>query len=95
MPFAIKLEITKNYYDNQPENLIRYYSQTIETLVNGVGLDQMILLTDGEDPEEVDLSSTLIEAEKKLKELTGNKKYKNILSLKIVEYPEIQKEDKK
>ena len=87
MPFAIKLEITKN--NNQPsENLVRYYSQTIETLVDGAGLDQMVLLTNGEDPEEVDLSSTLIEAEKKLEELTINKKYKNIVSLKIVEFPE-------
>jgi hypothetical protein len=87
MPFAIKLELTKN--NNQPsENLVRYYSQTIETLVDGAGLDQMVLLTNGEYPEEVDLSSTLVEAEKKLEELTINKKYKNIVSLKIVEFPE-------
>lgn len=94
MPFAIKLELKP--FDLTTElNSVRYYCQTLETLNDGVGLTEMVILTDGKDPEEVDVSSTLVEAEKKLERLTANKKYKNILSLKIVEFPEKLDQDKK
>lgn len=87
MPFAIKVEL-KPFDLATSENNIRYYSQTIEVLDQSVGLSRIVILTNGKDLDEVDVSSTLIEAEKKLQELINNKKYKNVLSLSIVEFPE-------
>jgi hypothetical protein len=92
MPFAIKVQLGHNATKNSEG--VRYYSQTIETLTENSGLDEIVILTTGEDPNEVDISSTLVEAEEKLEQLTINKKYKNILYLKIVEFPESTNENK-
>jgi hypothetical protein len=92
MPFAIKVQFGHNATKNSEG--VRYYSQTIETLTENSGLDEIVILTTGEDPNEVDISSTLVEAEKKLEQLTINKKYKNVSSIKVVEFPEIINENK-
>lgn len=82
MPFAIKFISQTD--SNKP--IVRYYSQTIETLTNK-GIDQLILVTDGSDPVEVDISKTLIEAEFKLGKIM-NKIPAQLLKLKVVEFPE-------
>ena len=92
MPFAIKVQFGHNATKNSEG--VRYYSQTIETLTENSGLDEIVILTTGEDPNEVDISSTLVEAEEKLEQLTINKKYKNVSSIKVVEFPEIINENK-
>jgi hypothetical protein len=92
MPFAIKIQLESDA--TKDSGGVRYYSQTIETLVQDAGLNKIVILTTGEDPEEVDISSTLIEAEEKLEKLTINKRYKNVSSIKIVEFPELTNENK-
>jgi hypothetical protein len=92
MPFAIKVQFGNDA--TKDSTRLRYYSQTIEILTENSGLDEIVILTTGEDPNEVDISSTLVEAEKKLEQLTINKKYKNVSSIKVVEFPEIINENK-
>jgi len=77
MAFAIK--ITAN-------NETMYYSQTIVT-IGGDRFSDLILLTNGKDPEEVDVSRTLIQAEEKLE--TVQQHISGRLVAKIVEFPEV------
>lgn len=83
MPFAIR------YKD--PKLGIRYYSQTIESLHSTEGIKEIVLLTDGRDPDEVDVSRTLVEAENKLYSIVL--RYPEALHLKVVEFPEPEEND--
>lgn len=95
MSFAIKL--ISNKIDEYGVKTIfkeKYYSQTIERLL-ATDFEKLILLCDGEDPDEIDLSFTLLEAETKLEEIkplinTRVKPGKPFVSAKIVEYPEVE-----
>jgi len=87
MNFAIKIIAPKKVHifrQYSEATVTRYYAQTIETITNK-GINRLIILCDGSDPEEVDLSETLIEAEEKIKELRLEVKY---YVFKIIEYPE-------
>lgn len=96
MGFAIK--ITK-------ENETRYFSQVVESL-SGLGFNKMVLLADGSDPDEVDISRTLVQAEKKLELVNDALRVPDARSAfdhnndsffpptaKIVEYPEVNDND--
>lgn len=85
MAFAIKIT-------NIQEGIVRYYSQTIMTIKGDTFLD-IVLLTDGKDYDEVNVSKTLLEAEKKIDEI---KKHflQGILKAKIIEFPEIEEYNK-
>jgi len=71
MAFAIKISAPRKKDVNifrQCEEfsfIDRYFAQTIESITNK-GIESILILCDGDDPEEVDLSDTLIEAEEKL-----------------------------
>ena len=87
MGFAIKIIIPKKiaiFGQCSEENNVRYFSQSIESVTNK-GLKNLILLCDGNDPGEVNVSDTLIEAEEKLNVLRKQVKYS---VFKIIEYPE-------
>lgn len=85
MAFAIKITDVQS-------GVYRYYSQTIIRL-KGDSFSDIVLLTDGEDLDEVDVSKTLVEAEKKIDEV---KKHflQGILKAKIIEFPEIEEYNK-
>jgi len=95
MPFAIKLI---KYHEGM--NVVedeKYYSQTITTLTKK-GFEKTIIVADANFPEEVDVSSTLKEAENKRKFIMRNF-YKGFafvranMEFKIVEYPEYVEND--
>jgi hypothetical protein len=83
MAFAIKVT---------EQNKVRYYSQTIITLNDGY-FNDLILLTEGVDQEEVDISRTLIQAEEKLEKIKVQ--LAPTLKAKIVEFPEVIEYDQK
>jgi len=77
MPFAIKLT---------HRSTVKYYSQTITTMDQD-DFTEIILLTDGKDAEEVDVSRTLVQAEKKLEQII--KYVPDKVEAKIIEFPEV------
>lgn len=81
MAFAIKISSVDQ---------VMYYSQTITT-IGGDQFSDIILLTNGKDPEEVDVSRTLIQAEEKLEVVQQHISGK--LVAKIVEFPEVIEHD--
>lgn len=83
MAFAIKVT---------DHDTVRYYSQTIITLNDGFFSD-LILLTDGVDQDEVDISRTLIQAEEKLEKVKAQ--LASSLKAKVVEFPEVIEYDQK
>jgi hypothetical protein len=98
MPFAIKfIQKTIDEYGLKTLTDTRYYSQTIEKLLPN-GFEKLILLCDGKDPDEVDVSDTLIDAEKKASQILPMisnriRPGKPFVSVKIVEYPEYAHND--
>jgi hypothetical protein len=86
MAFAIKITDTQ-------EGIFKYYSQTITTLKGDI-FSEIILLTDGVDSDEVDISKTLIEAEKKI-DMIKKHFLQGVLKAKIVEFPEAEDYDGK
>jgi hypothetical protein len=86
MAFAIKITDTQ-------EGTYKYYSQTI-TRLKGDIFSEIILLTDGVDSDEVDISKTLIEAEKKI-DMIKKHFLQGVLKAKIVEFPEAEDYDGK
>lgn len=98
MPFAIKL-IEKEISDIGSVYVLneRYYSQTVERLLSN-GFEDLILVTTADNPEEIDISKTLLEAEVKVEKISNildkrirtNKSY---ISTKIIEYPEVEEND--
>lgn len=83
MAFAIKVT---------SQDRVRYYSQTIITINDGY-FNDLILLTEGVDQEEVDISRTLIQAEEKLEKI--KLQLAPTLKAKIVEFPEVIEYDQK
>lgn len=83
MAFAIKVT---------QKDKVRYYSQTIITLNDGFFSD-LILLTDGVEKDEVDISRTLVQAEKKLERIQAQ--LASTLKAKVVEFPEVTENDQK
>lgn len=83
MAFAIKVT---------EKDTVRYYSQTIITLNDGLFSD-LILLTAGVDKDEVDISRTLVQAEEKLERIQAQ--LASTLKAKVVEFPEVTENDQK
>lgn len=89
MAFALKL--TRYYESIAFKDEVKYFSQSIDVL-NKRDFSTLILLTDGSDPDEVDVSITLKEAKEKRIFLMKHIKTKNI-SVEIVEFPEVTPDD--
>lgn len=85
MPFAIK--VIKEHDEGLSKNKTteRYYSQTLETLGRN-GFEKLVLLTDGSEPDEIDISRSLEEAEVKATLIKSSIRSKFVYT-KVVEYP--------
>jgi hypothetical protein len=87
MKYMIRIygpNINLKKYGIEAYNTNKYFCQKLDVFTKK-GIESTIVITDGKNLDEIDLSSTLVEAEKKVQLL---KKINKHYVFKIIEYPE-------